>query len=305
MEVNQVSRLVRSSAARFFILIGGLALFVFLAVFILTSLLGREGAPVALSGDRIAVVEIKGIILDSKRILDSLKDFVKDKSVKGIILRIDSPGGAVAPSQEIYSAVMKIHEKGEKKVVASFGNVAASGGYYIAAAADQIVTNAGSITGSIGVIMEMTNIEVLLDKVGVESYVVKSGEFKDIGNITRPMTPRERQIIQSVIDDVYMQFVEDVARGRGMDVAKVKQLANGSVFSGRQALGLGLVDKIGTFDDAVKMTAELAGIEGEPRLLYEKKERLPWFDYVAQNIMQHLFKSRIAHTTSPLLYLMQ
>lgn len=301
-----MSRLVRSSAARFFILIAGLALFVFLAVFILTSLFGRQGAgPVALSGDRIGVVEIKGVILESKRILENLKTFVDDKSVKGIVLRIDSPGGAVAPSQEIYSALMKIHEKGEKKVVASFGNVAASGGYYIAAAADQIVTNAGSITGSIGVIMEMTNIEALLDKVGVDSYAVKSGEFKDIGSITRPMTSRERQIIQSVIDDVYMQFVEDVAKGRGMEVAKVKQLANGSVFSGRQALGLGLVDKIGTFADAVTVTAELAGIEGEPRLLYEKKERLPWFDYVAQNMMHHFFQSRMKSSASPLLYLMK
>ncbi len=211
----------------------------------------------------------------------------------------------MAPSQEIYSALMKIHEKGEKKVVASFGNVAASGGYYIAAAADQIVTNAGSITGSIGVIMEMTNIEALLDKVGVESYAVKSGEFKDIGSISRPMTPRERQIIQSVIDDVYMQFVEDVAKGRGMEVAKVKQLANGSVFSGRQALGLGLVDKIGTFTDAVTVAAELAGIKGEPRLIYEKKERLPWFDYVAQNMMHRIFQSRINSSPSPLLYLMK
>lgn len=301
-----MSRLVRSSAARFLILIAGLALFVFLAVFILTSLFGRQGAgPAALSGDRIGVVEIKGVILESKRILENLKTFVDDKSVKGIVVRIDSPGGAVAPSQEIYSALMKIHEKGEKKVVASFGNVAASGGYYIAAAADQIVTNAGSITGSIGVIMEMTNIEALLDKVGVESYAVKSGEFKDIGSISRPMTPRERQIIQSVIDDVYMQFVEDVAKGRGMEVAKVKQLANGSVFSGRQALGLGLVDKIGTFTDAVTVAAELAGIKGEPRLIYEKKERLPWFDYVAQNMMHRIFQSRMNSSPSPLLYLMK
>jgi protease-4 len=296
----------RDSTIRFFILLAGLATFVFFTVFLLTSLFGKGGrSPVVLSGDRIGVLEIKGVILDSKRILDNLKTFVKDKNVKGIILRIDSPGGAVAPSQEIYAELMKIHEKGDKKIVASFGNVAASGGYYIAAAADQIVTNPGSITGSIGVIMELTNIQDLLEKVGVESYVVKSGEFKDIGNITRPMSPRERQVIQSVIDDVYMQFVEDVAKGRGIDVEKVKQIANGSVFSGRQALGLGLVDKIGTFEDAIKVAADLAGIEGEPKLIYEKKDRMPWIDYIAQGVIRQVFESKIERTASHIYYLMQ
>jgi len=295
-----------SSPARFFLLLFGLGLFAFLSVYLLTSLLGRDAArPVSLSGDKIGVLEIKGVILDSKHILENLKRFVDDRNVKGILLRIDSPGGAVAPSQEIYSEIRKIHESGGKKVVASFGNVAASGAYYVASAADRIISNPGSLTGSIGVIMEMTNIRELLDKIGVDSYVIKSGEFKDVGNITRPMSERERQLIQSVIDDVYMQFVEDVARGRKMDVEKVKQIANGSIFSGRQALGLGLVDQLGSFQDAVDLLAELSEIEGEPRLIYEKKDGPRWLDYVAEGVLRKVFQAVKNESLSGIFYLMK
>ncbi len=295
-----------SSPARFFLLIVGLALFAFLSVYLLTSLLGRNvESPVSLSGDKIGVLEIKGVILDSKEILANLKRYVDDRNVKGILLRIDSPGGAVAPSQEIYSEIRKIHEAGKKKVVASFGNVAASGAYYVASAADRIISNPGSLTGSIGVIMEMTNIRELLDKIGVDRYVIKSGEFKDVGSITRPMSERERQLIQGVIDDVYMQFVEDVAKGRKMDVEKVKQIANGSIFSGRQALGLGLVDQLGTFRDAVKLLAELSDIEGEPRLIYEKKEGPSWLDYVAEGVLRKFFHAVKKESLEGIFYLMQ
>ncbi len=295
-----------SSPARFFLLLFGLGLFAFLSVYLLTSLLGRDAArPVSLSGDKIGVLEIKGVILDSKHILENLKRFVDDRNVKGILLRIDSPGGAVAPSQEIYSEIRKIHESGGKKVVASFGNVAASGAYYVASAADRIISNPGSLTGSIGVIMEMTNIRELLDKIGVDSYVIKSGEFKDVGNITRPMSERERQLIQSVIDDVYMQFVEDVAKGRKMDVEKVKQIANGSIFSGRQALGLGLVDQLGSFQDAVDLLAELSEIEGEPRLIYEKKDGPRWLDYVAEGVLRKVFQAVKNESLSGIFYLMK
>jgi len=295
-----------SSPARFFLLIVGLALFAFLSVYLLTSLLGRNvESPVSLSGDKIGVLEIKGVILDSKEILANLKRYVDDRNVKGILLRIDSPGGAVAPSQEIYSEIRKIHEAGKKKVVASFGNVAASGAYYVASAADRIISNPGSLTGSIGVIMELTNIRGLLDKIGVDSYVIKSGEFKDVGSITRPMSERERQLIQGVIDDVYMQFVEDVAKGRKMDVEKVKQIANGSIFSGRQALGLGLVDQLGTFRDAVKLLAELSDIEGEPRLIYEKKEGPSWLDYVAEGVLRKFFHAVKKESLEGIFYLMQ
>ncbi len=300
-----MSRVPRDAAARFLIFLAGLCTIVFLSVFLLTRLLGGGAGPVSLTGEKIGVLEIRGIIVDSRQVLESLKRFSEDRQVKGILVRIDSPGGAVAPSQEIYRELARIHKEGKKKVVASFGNVAASGGYYIAAAADKIVSNPGTITGSIGVIMELSNVQELLDKIGVESYVIKSGELKDIGSITRPMTDREKQVLQSVIDDVYMQFVEHVAEGRGMAVEKVKLIANGSIFSGRQALGLGLVDKLGTFQDAVDLITELAGIEGKPRLVYDQRERLGWIDYVVNRISRRISQLRRDHTQWGVFYLMQ
>ncbi|OIP63895.1 MAG: signal peptide peptidase SppA [Nitrospirae bacterium CG_4_9_14_3_um_filter_53_35] len=295
----------KNAVIRFLTLAVGLALFVFITVFILSSILGKKDHGMAALGrEKIAVIEIQGIILDSKDILDHLKLFSEDRNVKGIILRIDSPGGAVAPSQEIYSEIRKIHEKGEKKVVASFGNVAASGAYYIASATDKIVSNPGTITGSIGVIMEMSNIQELLDKIGVESYVVKSGKYKDIGSITRPMSEEESQILQSVLDDVHMQFMEDVSKGRGMAMDKIKEIANGSIFSGRQALGLGLVDKLGSFQDAVDLTKELTGIKGEPDLIYEKKENLKWLDLLKKGAVGDLIQKKIGKVSSGALYLM-
>lgn len=295
----------KNAAIRFIILVAGLALFVFVSVFILSSTIGKgEHSVAALSRDKIAVIEIQGIILDSREILESLKLFSEDKNVKGIILRIDSPGGAVAPSQEIYSEVRKIHEKGEKKVVASFGNVAASGAYYIASATDKIISNPGTITGSIGVIMEMSNIQELLDKVGIESYVIKSGQYKDIGSITRPMSEEENQILQSVLDDVHMQFIEDVSRGRGMAMEKVKEIANGSIYSGRQAKGLGLVDVLGGFQDAVDSIKELTGIKGEPALIYEKEDKLDWLDLLKKGAVGDLLQKKLGKVSSGALYLM-
>ncbi len=300
-----MSRVARDATARLLIFLAGLCTVVFLTVFLLTRLLGGGAGPVALTGEKVGVLEIRGIIVDSRQVLESLKRFAEDRQVKGILVRIDSPGGAVAPSQEIYRELARIHKEGKKKIVASFGNVAASGGYYIAAAADKIVSNPGTITGSIGVIMELSNVQELLDKIGVESYVIKSGELKDIGSITRPITEREKQVLQSVIDDVYMQFVEHVAEGRGMAVEKVKLIANGSIFSGRQALGLGLVDTLGTFQDAVDLVAELAGIEGKPRLVYDQRERLGWIDYVVNRFARGLSQIRRDHSQWGVFYLMQ
>jgi len=301
-----MSDLRSSSPARFVVFLSGLALFAFLSVYLLTSFFGRDRTiHVSLRGDKIGVVEIKGVILDSRHILKTLKRYVEDREVKGILLRIDSPGGAVAPSQEIYDEIRKIHKKGKKKVVASFGNVAASGAYYVASAADQIISNPGSLTGSIGVIMEMTNIRKLLDKIGIDSYVIKSGEFKDIGNMTRPMTAREHRLIQGVIDDVYMQFVEDVARGRKMDVAKVKKIADGSIFSGRQALGLGLVDKLGSFQDAVDLLAGMSGIPGKPQLIYERKDGPSWLDYVAKGTLRKVLHAVRGEALDGIFFLMQ
>jgi protease IV len=221
--------------------------------------------------DRIALVRVEGVILDAKDTVAELKRFGDSSSVKAIVLRIDSPGGGVVPSQEIHDAVQRVRSKHKKTVVASMGTVAASGGYYIDAAADRIIANPGTLTGSIGVIMELVNLEGLLKKVGVEGVVVKSGHYKDIGSPFRKMGPDDRRILQSVMDDVHNQFIEAVAEGRSLDVAVVRKLADGRIFTGRQAVDVKLVDELGDLDDAVRIAADLVGIEGEPTLVEPKK----------------------------------
>ena len=221
--------------------------------------------------DKVAVVRVEGVILDAQTTVGELKKFSESPSVKAIVLRIDSPGGGVVPSQEIYDAVRRIRTKQSKTVVASMGTVAASGGYYIAVATDRIMANPGTLTGSIGVIMELANIEGLLKKIGVESVVVKSGEHKDLGSPFRQMSESERRILQNVMDDVHTQFIEAVAEGRSLKVAEVKSLADGRIFTGRQAKDQKLVDELGDLDDAVKLAAELAGIEGEPKVVEPRK----------------------------------
>jgi protease IV len=221
--------------------------------------------------DRIALVRVEGVILDAQDTVAELKRFGDSSSVKAIVLRIDSPGGGVVPSQEIYDAVQRVRSKHKKTVVASMGTVAASGGYYIAAATDRIIANPGTLTGSIGVIMELVNLEGLLKKVGVEGVVVKSGHYKDIGSPFRQMGPDDRRILQAVMDDVHNQFIEAVAEGRSLDVAAVRKLADGRIFTGRQAVDARLVDELGDLDDAVRIAADMVGIEGEPTLVEPKK----------------------------------
>ncbi len=229
-------------------------------------------------GDKIGVIEIKGVITNPDEVMDNLVDMGERDDIKAIVLRIDSPGGAVAPSQEIYREVIKIKEEKKKKVVASVGSVAASGGYYIAVASNRIIANQGSITGSIGVIAEFANVEELLGKIGIKGYVIKSGKFKDIGSPLREMSEEERSLLQGVINDIYTQFVEAVSDNRDIPVDKVKRLADGRVFTGRQALKLGLIDGIGNFRDAVKVAAEMVGIKGKPTLVYPpKKEKGLWW----------------------------
>jgi len=221
--------------------------------------------------DRIGLIRVEGVILDAKDTVADLKRFGNSSSVKAIVLRIDSPGGGVVPSQEIHDAVQRVRTKHNKTIVASMGTVAASGGYYIAAAADRIVANPGTLTGSIGVIMELVNLEGLLKKVGVEGVVVKSGHYKDIGSPFRKMSAEDRRILQSVMDDVHAQFIEAVAEGRSLDVDAVRTLADGRIFTGRQALDADLVDELGDLEDAVHIAADMVGIEGEPRLVEPKK----------------------------------
>lgn len=237
-------------------------------------------------GSNLAVIEIDGVIIDSKDTIDEIIAIKKNEYVKSVVVRINSPGGGVAPSQEIYSELLKLREK--KTVVASLSSVAASGGYYIASAAEKIVANPGTLTGSIGVVMDFSNMKGLLEKVGLKSFVVKSGKFKDIGSPVRDMTKEERNLLQDVIDNVHEQFVSAIVNGRGMSREKVEKIADGRIFSGEQALELGLVDELGSLQDSIKIAADMAGIEGEPKVFYREKKKY-LLDYLLGNKSKELF----------------
>lgn len=223
------------------------------------------------TGDRIALIRVEGVILDSQTTIEDLKRFSENPSVKAIVIRIDSPGGGVVPSQEIYDAVKRVRNKNNKAVIASMGSVAASGGYYIAAATDRIVANPGTLTGSIGVIMETANVEGLLQKIGVEGVVVKSGKYKDVGSPLRKMSADERGLLQAVMDDVHKQFIEAVAEGRSIEIRAAQALADGRIFTGRQAKEAKLVDELGDLEDAIELAAEVVGIEGEPKVVEPRR----------------------------------
>ncbi|WHZ23516.1 MAG: signal peptide peptidase SppA, 36K type [Nitrospira sp.] len=225
-----------------------------------------------LSGqDRVALIRVEGVILDAQATIGELKQYSENPLVKAIVLRIDSPGGGVVPSQEIHDAVKRVKNKSNKAVIASMGTVAASGGYYIAAATDRIIANPGTLTGSIGVIMETTNLEGLLKKIGVEGVVIKSGRFKDVGSPLRKMSDEERKLLQSVMDDVHHQFIQAVADGRSLEPSEVEPLADGRIFTGRQAKEARLVDELGDLEDAIHIAADIAGIEGEPKVVEPRK----------------------------------
>jgi protease-4 len=222
-------------------------------------------------GEQVGVIEISGVITDPKPSLAKLKEFRKNTNVKAIVLRIDSPGGGVGPSQEIYAEVNKT--KQEKKVVASMGSIAASGGYYVASAADHIMANPGTITGSIGVVMEFANLEELFNKIGISAFVLKSGEYKDVGFPFREMTAQEKALLQGFIDNVHTQFVAAVAEAREMPQEEIAAIADGRIFSGEQARELGLLDSLGNLEDAIAMAAELGGIRGEPSVFFAEEDK--------------------------------
>jgi protease-4 len=226
-----------------------------------------------------------GPIVDSKETIEEIRNYVKDASIKAVVLRIDSPGGAVAPSQEIYEEVRKAAAK--KKIVVSMGSVAASGGYYIASPATKIVANPGTLTGSIGVIMEIPNLEGLMNKIGVKTEVIKSGSHKDIASIFRGIKKEDREILQGVLDNVHEQFITAVAEGRNMPREDVKKIADGRVFTGEQALEIGLVDQLGNLEDAEKTAANLAGIKGEP-VVVTKKEGLSLINLLRGTVPKEL-----------------
>jgi protease-4 len=229
-------------------------------------------------GEQVGVIEITGVITDPKQTLTQLKEFRNNEDVKAIVLRINSPGGGVGPSQEIYEEVRKTSRV--KKVVASMGAIAASGGYYVASAADHIMANPGSITGSIGVIMEFANFQELFEKIGISAFVLKSGEYKDIGFPLRKMTPKEKALLQAFIDNVHEQFVAAVAEARKISKEKIWAIADGRILSGEQAKKLGLLDSLGNLEDAISVAATLGGIKGEPSVVYAKKSKFSVLQYL-------------------------
>ena len=228
-------------------------------------------------GQRIALIELEGEIVDARDVVQQFKKYGDDDSVDAIVFRIESPGGGIPPSQEIFDIVRKTRLKG-KPVIVSMGSVAASGGYYVACAADTIVANPGTITGSIGVIIQYPNIDGLLDKIGVRFTTIKSGEFKDALSPFRGLAPHESAYLQNFVMNAYGQFVRAVAEERGLDTAYVKQQADGRVFTGEQALELKLVDVLGSYDDAILLAAKRVGLEGDPQTTKERKRRPSVFE---------------------------
>ena len=259
------------------LIIAGFGFVFFVAIILLAALvLSREGGLIGLGGDRIAVVYLDGVIFNSKTINEQLKMYADDSRVKAILLRMDTPGGGVAASQEIADQVKWLRNEKGKKVVISMGAVGASGGYYVACAADKIYANPGTITGSIGVIAEWVNYGNLLKWAQMQPEVIKSGEFKDVGSPTREITPKERQYLQGLINQMYEQFVGAVAEGRkdaGLTREQIKQLADGRVYTGEQALREKLIDGLGNYDTVLKATAQLVGIKGEPQVVTPPKPR--------------------------------
>jgi protease-4 len=237
------------------------------------------------SGDKVAVLRVQDVILDSQIYLESLTKIKEDKSIKAVVVRIDSPGGAVGPSQEIYSALLKLREN--TPVVASIGGVGASGGYYIACAGQKIYANPGSITGSIGVIAQFASYEKLLEWAKVDVEVITSGEFKDVGSPFREMNETDREYIQELIDNVHVQFKTSVAKARDLDMKQVDVIADGKIFTGEQAKELKLIDEIGTINDAVTLAGNLGGIKGELEVVNYPKKRSALLDMLLSSVSTH------------------
>ena len=240
--------------------------------------------------NRIGIVDITGLITDSLYITNQVKKFRQDKRIRGIILRIDSPGGAVGPSQEIYDEVLKTRESG-KTIYASMGALAASGGYYIASAAEKIFANPGTLTGSIGVIMAFSNAKGLMEKIGLQPEIVKAGEYKDIGSPARAMTQKERNLLQSVVTDVHQQFIEAVASGRDISVAEVTKIADGRILTGRQAYSLNLVDQMGGLQVSIDQIAHKVGIIGSPKIIKETP-RVGFLDWILKSTVNQSLINR-------------
>jgi protease-4 len=280
-----------TSSTRWFLgILALLALIAILITVVLVSVLGgsdeRTEVVTSGSGEKIAVVDIKGVITSSEEVVRQLKKYRGMSSVKAVLLRIDSPGGGVVASQEMYEEVRKTRDAGTP-VVVSMGSLAASGGYYVACGASRIVANRGTLTGSIGVIAEFLQLQELLGKIGVDVKTIKSGKLKDSGTQTRKMTEEEQKYFQALMDDVHRQFMGVVGRERHLSVEDTRALADGRVYTGEQAVPLGLVDTLGTYEDAVSIAAAMAGIAGEPAIVKERKRR-SWFESMAGDVTEEM-----------------
>jgi len=273
------------------LLVGGgvFALFV-VAVFTLVFLSfgGQNEESFSGFGSRIAVVELDGVIFSPKQIVPQLKKFADDDSVKAIIIHVNSPGGGVAASEEIYREVKRIRDEKKKRIVASIETVGASGAYYVASATNKIYADKGSVVGSIGVIAEWVNYGELLHWAKLHAITLKAGEFKDTGNPTREMTPAEREYMQGLVDNMHTQFIQAVADGRHTKEEDIRAIANGKVWTGEQAFSLKLVDQIADFEGAVKDTARAVNISGEPTLVYPPKQRRSGLDLLFGDVSDYL-----------------
>jgi protease-4 len=282
----------RRSRTLLWILIGGGAFFLFvLAVFALVYLTlhaGSNDAGIGGFGDRIGVVDLDGVILSPQPVVGQLKKFGDDSSIKAIILHVNSPGGGVAASEEIYREVKRIREEKKKRIVVSIETVGASGAYYVASASNKIYADQGSIVGSIGVIAQWVNYGDLLKWAKLKDVVLKTGEFKDTGNPARDLTPAEQAYMQQLIDNMFGQFVHAVADGRSMKFEDVKSIANGKVWTGEQAMSMKLIDGVGDFEAAVADTAKSVGIKGEPTLVRPDRDRRTLMDLLMGDVSQFL-----------------
>ena len=249
----------------------------------------------------MALVEIVGMITDSRDIVNQISEYRRDDSFRGIILRIDSPGGAVAPSQEIYEEVLRT--RNEKKVVASLGSIAASGGYYIASSANHIIANPGTLTGSIGVVFASSNVEELIRKVGLKPVVVKSGKFKDAGSPVRPMTEEEQSLLQEVVDDVHSQFVQAIVKGRDLSEGEVRKIADGRVFTGKMALEMNLIDQLGGLEDSIQWMKDTLNLKNRPRIVQQVKED-SFLQFLLEGIAAEWFSAKKSFYATPTLQLL-
>jgi len=273
------------------ILLGGGAFFLFLlAVFVLVYFTVRTQRKDSFSGfgDKIAVVDLEGVILSPKDMVEQLRKFGDDTSIKAIIIHVNSPGGGAAASEEIYREVLRIRDVKRKRIVASIETVGASGAYYVSSATNKIFANQASIVGSIGVIAEWYNYEELIKWAKLQAIVLKAGEFKDAGSPVREMTPAERAYIQALIDNMHGQFIHSVAQGRRVKDDDIRPLADGKVWTGDQAMPLKLIDQIGDFRAAVEDTAKSVGIRGEPTLVRPEKDRKSVLDLLFGDVSDYL-----------------